>query len=220
MGVFSLRNSTQAKLSVLQPDMTCGSVACTRNGRDTTGNTIFIYSRLEFKMAIGTSTQCKAQCVARLAWWYELWLCHCSSFFIFKIKAGGGRILLCRYGWIIVLHTISSRRMFTLLMIVFICHLMLVAWLTDARMWSWRTEKCLTGNYNMSFVAGTWTLQPCDSISPVRVIDLNLQVPRALMQRSEPLIVDFFFLLRKVQLWISKSKKTAKLPWKRKMTWI
>lgn len=68
VGVFSLRNSTQAKLSVLQPDMTCGSVACTRNGRDTTGNTIFIYSRLEFKMAIGTSTQCKAQCVARLAW--------------------------------------------------------------------------------------------------------------------------------------------------------
>lgn len=58
----------KAKLSVLQPNMTCGSVACTRNGRDTTGNTIFIYSRLEFKMAIGTSARCKAQCVARLAW--------------------------------------------------------------------------------------------------------------------------------------------------------
>lgn len=59
----------------------------------------------------------------------------------------------------------------------------------------------------MSFVAGTWTLQPCDSISAVRVIDLNLQVPRALMQRSEPLIVDFFFTQKKYSYEFRKVRK-------------
>lgn len=69
MGVIHSRNSIEARPSVLQPsDMTCGSVACTGNGRDATGNTVFRYSRLEFKLAIGVSASCKTDCVACLAW--------------------------------------------------------------------------------------------------------------------------------------------------------